>query len=73
MSRTKMIAVSAAAATIGCSSSHVRHLIRTGKIRANLVKFGRMSCYDVNESDVIRIRDTPQVKGYPRGRRRTGK
>ncbi len=64
---------SQAAKVIGCSPQQVRTLIRAGRLRARRVptrnnQFGYR--YTVTQAEAERYRDTPQPKGYPRGRKR---
>jgi len=62
-----------AAEVIGCCASHVRTLIRKGKLQAekvptpyDLVEYR----YEVSPAEAKRYRDLPQTKGFPRGQSR---
>lgn len=60
-----------AAKVIGCDVSNVRYLIRTGKLKAELVKTPVGSFYNVNAQSVRRYRDKPQAGGWTRGQKRS--
>lgn len=52
---------SQAAKLIGCDASHVRRLIRNGKLQAR---------YEISKEEVERYKSLEQSVGYPRGRKR---
>lgn len=63
-----------AAEVIGCSASHVRNLIRAGKLKASSIQFRGMVCYNISEAEAKRFRDQPvSGVGFPRGRQRNTK
>ncbi len=57
-----------AAKVIGCSPSHVGHLIRAGKIEAEQYEMPGGFYYDISQKEVERYRDKEQHGGWPRGR-----
>jgi hypothetical protein len=64
---------SQAAEVIGCSPQQVRTLIRVGRLRARRVSTRNNQHgyrYTIALHDAELYRDTPQPKGYPRGRKR---
>lgn len=63
---------SQAARIIGCSVSQVRHLIRTGKIKAKIVRApGLGGSYKVSPQEVRRYKAL-KLGGFPRGTKRLG-
>ena len=65
-----------AAEIIGCSPQHVRHLARTGKIKAKVLPVHRSGFisfeYNILRSAALAYRDRPTHGGYPRGNKRKG-
>ncbi len=64
---------SQAAEVIGCCASHVRTLIRKGKLQAKKVPapYNPMEYrYEVSPEEALRYRDKPQTVGFPRGQSR---
>ena len=60
-----------AAHVIGCSPSHVRHLIRVREIEA--IKYHDPmgnTAYFISVKEAKRYRDTEQPSGWPRGQSR---
>lgn len=58
---------------IGCSVSHIRHLIREGLLKAKAVKSVHNQHgyeWDVDKKDCLRFKDKPQTVGFPRGKKR---
>jgi excisionase family DNA binding protein len=55
-----------AAKSIGCNVSHVRRLIRTGKLQATKVK-GPIPYYVIDYKEVRKYKARPQKGGWPRG------
>lgn len=63
-----------AATIIGCNGSHVRNLIRAGKLKAKRVKYvGNQHGYryDITPCEACRYRDLEQTQGWPRGKSRS--
>lgn len=61
---------SQAASLIGCTTQHVRTLIRSGRLKARKVPTDLVPtgyCYDLDDSDVRRYANEPQARGFPRG------
>lgn len=59
-----------AASIIGCTPQQVRTLIRTGKLKARKKpttanQHGYL--YEITEAEAVRVRDTEQTRGWPRG------
>ena len=60
-----------AAAVIGCSPRHVRHLISTGSLRATRRESpGGGFHYSLLDSSVFKYANMSQTTGYPRGQAR---
>ena len=63
-----------AAKIIGCCTSHVRTLIRKGKLQAKKIAAlydPTGYYYEVSLTEAKRYRDLPQTKGFPRGQSRS--
>lgn len=72
MTARKTLSPSEAATIIGCSVTHVGHLIRTGKLRA-IRKIGHSRhgySYIIAAKEARRYAKTKQPCGWPRGRPR---
>lgn len=74
MEETQLTAAEAAE-IIGCSTSHVRYLIRTERLEATAVenpaqRGGKL--YRISREEAERFRDTPssETRGWPRGKAR---
>lgn len=62
-----------AAAVIGCTANQVRHLIRSGRIKARRIESETFGfSYEVSPGEAERYRDSEQSKGFPRGAKRNG-
>jgi len=64
---------SQAAKVIGCCASHVRTLIRNGKLQAKKIAAlydPTGYYYEVSITEAKRYRDKPQTVGFPRGQSR---
>lgn len=62
-----------AAKVIGCTRNHVHYLIREGKIKAKGTMVPGVGVfYDITQAEVIRYKNKPQVRGFPRGKKRDG-
>ena len=64
-----------AAKIIGCSPSHCRELLRTGKIPCKIIVVGDKRFYDVTKADAMRFKRAPKTdqRGFPRGAKRNRK
>ena len=63
--------VKEAAKVIGCAPTHVRYLIGRGLLIAKLVPNNAVSLrYEIDETEVMRYKNAPQLQGYPRGKKR---
>lgn len=64
-----------AAALIGCSPSHVRWLVATGRVRATRLSDPTQNQHgyrlSIERRSAERYRDTEQSRGWPRGQART--
>lgn len=58
-----------AAKRIGCNVSHVRRLIRTGKLKARRINTPMGHCYQLAAEEVKRYAKT-KTSGWPRGQSR---
>lgn len=64
---------SEAAKVIGCGRNHVHYLIREGKLKAKKTRVPGVGVfYDIPHAEVIKYKLKPQVRGFPRGRKREG-
>jgi excisionase family DNA binding protein len=61
------LTVTEAAAVIGCNPSHLRRLIRRGRIPATLTQSPIGNYYTLAVADVRRYANKPQSRGWPRG------
>ncbi len=64
-----------AAKIIGCSDSHVRHLVLLGKIKASRrqTHTNRYRCLlDIPKEEAERYKNIKHVQGWPRGKPRKG-
>lgn len=61
-----------AAEVIGCTTGHVRSLIKAGRINAVLVKSPMGWYYDISTHEVRRYANQTQGRGFPRGHKRNG-
>lgn len=63
-----------AAKCLGCSTSHLRLLIRDGKIKAEKYQMPGGFFYDITRTEIGRFgrRPIPQRGGWKRGRKRKG-
>jgi len=56
-----------AAKQIGCSPSHVRHLVRSKKLKATMKKIPGGFMYNIPLCEVLRYANKKQRGGWPRG------
>ena len=59
-----------AAEVLNCTRQHVCKLIKTGKLRAKLIKNKLGEYYEIKEEDVKAYKEIPQTVGWTRGRSR---
>ena len=69
----KTVNAAKAAAILGCSSTTVRRLVESGKIKGHRVSTPTGVAYEIDRASIDRLRSTPQTgRGYRRGVKRSG-